>query len=99
LKDQSGSTALFYAFKNESREDVKTLIEAGIEIDLRRSSGGVTALMLSAYYGFDEVAKLLVSKGAKLDYQDNYGINALMRAVMYGFTDIADLLMEAGANY
>lgn len=57
-----------------------------------------TALMWSAINGHDDVAALLIDRGADLDMRDGKGNTALLLAVFNKQYDIAIRLLDAGAG-
>jgi ankyrin repeat protein len=57
-----------------------------------------TALMVTAYYGHAEVARLLIDAGAQVDAANSAGTTALMLAAESGHADCARLLIDAGAQ-
>ena len=63
-----------------------------------RDHYGQTALMLAVLHGREEVASLLLEKGADLNVTAKYRLSALMLAVIRGHEAIARQLVDAGAN-
>jgi ankyrin repeat protein len=57
-----------------------------------------TALMVTAYHGHIEVARLLIDAGAQLNIAKGKGITALIIAASCGYSDHARLLVDAGAD-
>jgi ankyrin repeat protein len=57
-----------------------------------------TALMVAAYDGHTEVARLLIDAGAQVDVAKSKGITALMIAAWRGHADYARLLGDGGAG-
>ncbi len=55
---------------------------------------GVTALHLCAYYGFHEVAELLVAAGANMDITNQNGQTALQLAAVRGHLDTVQVLVQ-----
>lgn len=62
------------------------------------NSDGVSALMLAAWYGREDIAGMLIAKGADLDAASEAGDTALMFATAQGHTEIVRMLIEKGAN-
>lgn len=64
------------------------------------SKDGFTALGLAAYFGYEEIAKLLISRGADVNIPANNGFNVfpIHSAVASGNHGITKLLINAGAN-
>ena len=53
------------------------LIENGVKLDAR-SSDGSTALITAAFFGYPEMIRALLQKGADTTIQNNTGATALM---------------------
>ena len=76
---------------------VKSLIEAGIDINAKYDHGK-TVLIIASNEGKVEIVKLLIELGADVNAKDNAGQSALFWASMYGHTDVVKLLIAAGAE-
>lgn len=63
-----------------------------------RDKEGSDALMYAAAYGYGEIVKLLIEKGASIHTVDYDGYNALNYAVFHEQFEIAKMLIEKGAN-
>ena len=61
------STEFFDAVKKDDRETVERLLAADRSLLVAKDANGVSAVLLSYYYGHAELAKLLVSKKPVLD--------------------------------
>ena len=57
-----------------------------------------TALMLAAEYGFLDIARLLIEKGADINIKNKDGNTVLMIASKEGHIEIVNLLIEKGAD-
>ncbi len=55
-------------------------------------------LTLAAFWGHDEVAKELITRGAPLNHQNIHGETALTQALSRNRRAITDMLVDAGAN-
>ncbi len=64
------------------------------------SKDGFTALGLAAYFGYEEIARLLISRGADVNIPASNGFNVypIHSAVASGNHSITKLLINAGAN-
>jgi ankyrin repeat protein len=82
---------------DQDLEGLKTLIAEGINVNAQDSSSGSTALMLACSYGFEDIAKLLLSSGADPNIQANNGVTALMAAAQTS-QEIVELLLERKAD-
>ena len=76
---------------------VKTLIEAGANLDWN-DSNGENALMWAALNGHDNVVKTLIDAGARLDLTNIAGDSALILAAFKGQVEIVKTLIDAGAG-
>jgi len=66
--------------------------------DEKTSAGGWTLLAWAAVYGHEDVARLLISRGAKVKTWDHRDRTPLWLACYYGHTKVVELLLESGAN-
>jgi len=98
LEDISAKFAgdLVQASRTGDFDAMKELLVQGA--DVNGAVCGCTALMYAAFYGREEMAKHLLSLGAKPDVQNLTGITACMWAVERGHVSIVDLLLKSGAN-
>ena len=89
---------LFDACKVGNIDEVKRLIEQGVDVNARDSNGW-TPLVFAAGSGHAEIADLLIDNNADVTSQTNEGRNALMYAAAYfGHTDIARILIDNDAD-
>lgn len=63
-----------------------------------RSESGWTALMASSFWGYLDIAELLISKGANLNHRDFEGNTALIWAAIRGNLKVIQLLISHGAD-
>jgi ankyrin repeat protein len=54
--------------------------------------------MVAAQWGYTEITKILLDKGAKVNAKNNYGETALILAKKKGYTTITELLKQYGAK-
>ena len=85
---------------------VKMLIEYGanvndVETGERRQGNGtrLTPLIAASKTGNLDLVKFLVSKGANINYQNEFGQSALSKSVMVNKYEIAYYLLQNGADY
>ena len=78
-------------------EEVKRLVDEGADVNVQNTDEGyITSPLLSATGGNHlDVIKLLVDKGAKIEYED---LSALMMACVYGNVHTVKFFIERGAN-
>ena len=48
----------------------------------------MTALMYASMYGELELAKLLIDRGANIEFKDEHGMNPLLAACMMGHANV-----------
>lgn len=88
--------ALHAASYRDHRESVGILLEKGAEIDAQAADHG-TALQVALKHGIENVARLLLGKGADVD-RSRVGGTALQIAAEDGRDKMVELLLEKGAN-
>lgn len=106
LADNDGSTALQNAAENACTENVKILLAAGADIDIK-DIFGYTPLLLalgdsiryryraSDYY---DTALLLIEHGADINAKDQAGRSVMNNAIRFGNKDLVKLLVQKGAS-
>jgi ankyrin repeat protein len=106
IRAESPEDALHIATANERVDEMRALIEQGVDIDVRKRTimsgqSWDTALHIAAMYGLVRPVEILVSKGASLNILDGHECTALMSACFCGGpagSRIAMLLINAGAD-
>lgn len=98
-----GYPALHVAVGMNYREILKALLAAGCDVDIRNRSeikGEVdeTALHCAAFWGRDDLAKLLIDAGADVNALTERKSTPLHDAARMGSVKIAKLLLEHGAK-
>jgi len=76
---------------------LKTLLDAGADINIR-SSSGTTALMAALMQGHAPVAETLMARGADVKAKDKSSMTALHLAAQWGHRDLVSALVKAGAD-
>lgn len=76
---------------------VQGYLDQGLSPDLK-ADDGKSVLMLAAYLGHTDIAKLLIDRGADVNAKDNDGKTPLMYAAEKGNIEMARLLLEKGAD-
>ena len=89
---RDGKTALILAASLGETELVRTLLQAGAEVNLRNAKDGTTALMWAANTGAMATVRLLLEAGARADLKAHDGWSAVEAARSAGHEDIAALL-------
>lgn len=87
---------LIKACENNISEEVKSLIEKGVDINAQYD--GWTPLTLASSSGYVKIVKFLVEKGADINAKSNCGWTALMWASVIGDFEIVKYLVENGAD-
>ena len=90
-----GSIALFCAVFSGHERIVRTLLEAGANVN--HVADGRTALMLAAKDGNTACVSILLRYGASVDYE-NEGENALSHAIDGGHSDTISVLLASGSS-
>ncbi|HEY0683825.1 MAG TPA: M56 family metallopeptidase [Steroidobacter sp.] len=73
------------------------LIDAGADLDYRRSRDG-TPLIVAARYGYAQLVELLIAKGADVNLESLRDGNPLIAAAASGHERIVTMLVAGGAN-
>lgn len=78
-------------------DEVKSLVESGLNIDAQDDSYGYTALMWACEHNFIDMARYLLSKGADPNIRAKDGSTAIIRAAGNA-PDAVEPLLSAGAD-
>uniref|UniRef100_A0A8C6X480 M-phase phosphoprotein 8 n=1 Tax=Naja naja TaxID=35670 RepID=A0A8C6X480_NAJNA len=98
-KDVISSVQLRDAIKNGNYTMVKMALNSNEEYNLdQEDSSGMTLVMLAAAGGHDDILRLLIRKGAKVNCRQKNGTTALIHAAEKNNLTTAALLLEAGAH-
>ncbi|XP_036892969.1 M-phase phosphoprotein 8 isoform X3 [Sturnira hondurensis] len=96
--DPIPSTLLRDAVKNGDYITVKIALNSNEDYNLdQEDSSGMTLLMLAAAGGQDDLLRLLIRKGAKVNGRQKNGTTALIHAAEKNFLTTVAILLEAGA--
>lgn len=95
VKDRGGEPLLFWAIRQGSLSVADLLFKQGADPNW---GGSQSPLMLAVREKRADFVKLLIAKGAQLDYQDHNGDNAITNAARDRSSDLVQTLLEAGAN-
>jgi len=106
LGADSPEEALHVATANERLDEMRALIQRGVDVNARKPTimsgqGLGTALHLAASYGLAQPAEILISAGASLNLLDDLDLTPLMCACSCGGikgSQVATLLLNAGAD-
>lgn len=89
-------TPLMTAVYNGDAEEVKALINEGVDLEAR-DVDGFTALGIVLFSGENEIGQLLLDAGADPNAEDNYS-NVLVGALMNNNYEFASMLYKHGAD-
>ncbi|XP_007956760.1 M-phase phosphoprotein 8 [Orycteropus afer afer] len=96
--DAIPSNLLRDAVKNGDYITVKVALNSSEEYNLdQEDSSGMTLVMLAAAGGQDDLLRLLIKKGAKVNGRQKNGTTALIHAAEKNFLTTVAILLEAGA--
>lgn len=92
------NTQLRDAVRNGDYTTVKLALNSKEQYDLEQEdSSGMTLVMFAAAGGHDDILRLLVKKGAKVNSRQKNGTTALIHAAEKNFLTSAAILLDAGA--
>ncbi|XP_066474822.1 M-phase phosphoprotein 8 isoform X2 [Tiliqua scincoides] len=92
------ATQLRDAVKNGQYATVKAALNSSEEYNLdQEDSSGMTLVMLAAAGGHDDILRLLIRKGAKVNCRQKNGTTALIHAAEKNNLTTVAILLEAGA--
>lgn len=94
---EHGGTALFSAISKGRIATVKTILNQGVNVNIRTKSDQ-TPLMFAAHKGYADVVQFLIERGAEIDSKDKDGRTALSFASSKGYTRVVDILKGSGAR-
>jgi len=77
---------------------VNAFLDAGMSVDVVRSTDGWNPLIAASFYKKPEIVELLLKRQASINFQDRYGKTALMQASAMGAEDIVIMLLASGAD-
>ncbi|KAM5147121.1 M-phase phosphoprotein 8 isoform 1-T1 [Callospermophilus lateralis] len=96
--DTIPSNLLRDAVKNGDYITVKVALNSNEDYNLdQEDSSGMTLVMLAAAGGQDDLLRLLITKGAKVNGRQKNGTTALIHAAEKNFLTTVAILLEAGA--
>ena len=79
------------------RGAVVLFLNSGVDVDTRDERGW-TPLMVSSFYGREEIALMLIRRGANVHAKDKGGYGPLHWAAFNGHSNVVKLLLEKGAD-
>jgi hypothetical protein len=82
IAEDRGSTPLIDSAMGRHKDVIKTLIEAGADVNIKNKDGQ-TALIIVVGAGDIEIVEMLVKAGADPDIEDAFGVSARMYANIF----------------
>ena len=95
-KTAHGAAALFTAILKGRIAVVQSLLNQGVNVNVRTVSGK-TPLMAAAYKGYSDIVQMLLDNGADVYSKDGRGDTAEKIAERGGYTRIVELLKKGNA--
>lgn len=95
LKPQSKD--LFYVVERYGVDEVKKVIDTGVDIN-QKDDRGFTPLLIAIEENKLDIVKYLLSKGADLKLKNNKGFNALIISTNKNYNDVFEYLLSQGAD-
>ncbi|MHB1142805.1 MAG: ankyrin repeat domain-containing protein [Sulfuricaulis sp.] len=96
-KTAHGAAALFTAILKGRIAVVQSLLNQGVNVNVRTVSGK-TPLMAAAYKGYSDIVQMLLDNGADVTSKDGRGDTAEKIAERGGYTRIVELLKKGNAG-
>lgn len=96
-KTAHGAAALFTAILKGRIAVVQSLLNQGVNVNVRTVSGK-TPLMAAAYKGYSDIVQMLLDNGADVTSKDGRGDTAEKIAERGGYTRIVELLKKGSAG-
>ncbi len=97
-QDTEGKTALIFAVIKNQIESVKELVkQKDINLELY-DKHYLTALMYACFFGYKEVAQILIEHNANYNYIDDEGYTPFLSIVMRGHINMLDMFIEKGVD-
>lgn len=88
---------LFELARNGGTGPLNVMLDAGVPVDIRTSSGD-TLLLLASRNGHVDTARMLLDRGADPDLSNHRFQTPLMAAAMLNSVGTIHVLLEAGAD-
>ncbi|MEJ2702300.1 MAG: CocE/NonD family hydrolase [Sedimentisphaerales bacterium] len=96
----NGVALLGEAISTKNKEIAELLLANGVDVNIEDSLGN-TPLDYAISRGMEDIARLLVEKGAEIadvGSKDDRGLTALHNAAVEGYQEIAEILLSKGAK-
>ncbi|MEZ0225594.1 MAG: ankyrin repeat domain-containing protein [Alphaproteobacteria bacterium] len=93
-----GLCAMSVAIQHGRTEVAAELLRREFDPDFGKDIGATTPLMVACGWGKIDIAKMLISQGANVNYADSFDNDPLCWALEYNYKEAVDLLLDNGAN-
>lgn len=93
-EEMSDAELLIYSAGTGDLEEVKELLESGMNINIINVSNGMTLLHYAINSGHLDIANYLIENGIDTNVIDNYGNTPLMLAVFAGYEEIYEKIID-----
>lgn len=97
-RTEDGTPMLNVAIRSEQEECVNWILQQNVDIDAVSDDRGYSAVMDAVWKNNLELTKLLIERGANLNFISHDGQSVLVLAVGAGNFEICKLLAESGAD-
>lgn len=91
IEEKLGSTSI-------KKDQTHKIVEEGYWAEARWPYPGSRVLHLACEFGRDQIAQLLISKGAKMDVSCGEGWQPLHHATYFGSSALVETLLQGGVN-
>ena len=90
-------TPFLWAAQEGESVTMKTLVQAGADVN-ERGANGETGLMLASANGYTETVKTLLDLGADVNARNSFGQTALFEAIRMYRPEVVKALLDRGAD-
>jgi ankyrin repeat protein len=97
-KDTKNQISL--AIQNNNQEEIKTFLDSGLDANATLQGDGTSVLMKASNSADVEMVKMLLARGADINYTNKYGWTALLKALdnRKHWTTVTPVLIKSGAD-
>lgn len=96
VNQRDGKPLILLAAEQGSLPVIKSLINAGADVNKTNTANGTTPLMIASLQGNTEIVKELIAAGADINIKDNHGYTAIYLATKY--PEVLQELIAAGSD-